>query len=384
MWLLSAVMLVNRAGAMVLPFIALYLTQERGMAVTAAGRVLSVYGLGSVAGSWLGGWVSDRVGPDRALLASLAGSGVAFLCVGGLSDFWPITIGVFFLSVISEAFRPACMSAMAHRAPAELRVRSFALLRLAANLGVGIGPAAGGVLALHDYRMLFVVDALTCWLAAWLLIRFPATRTTVEHAPVDGQAPARSPFADGPFLLLLALVTVLAIAFFQVFSTLPLYLRESYGLREDAIGLLLAANAAIIVLFEMVLIHRAERYDRMSVVAVGAALVCLGFGLMPFGQSMAWAAFTVVIWTIGEMLALPMLNVVAAERAGPLRHGRYLGLYTMAYSVAFAIAPASGAWVYATVGTDSLWYAVGLLAVPLSAAFWLLRPVFRGPGRAAR
>ena len=381
LWLLSLVLMINRAGTMVLPFISLYLTQERGLDVTTAGAVLSLYGLGSVIGSWVGGWASDRVGAERALVISLAGSGVLFLWLGFQRDFWAIAISVFLLSVVSESFRPACMTAMAQRAPADLRVRAFALLRLAANLGMGIGPALGGILALIDYQLLFVVDATTCWAAALLMTRLP--RSTPEETE-KGEAAAgreRPPWRDGPFLALLVLVTCLAVSFFQIFSTLPVYFREVYGFREDTIGLLLGLNAGIIVVFEMVLVHWAERRDRMTIVGIGALLVCLGFGLMPLGASAAFAALTVVVWTVGEMLALPMLNAVVADRAGPANRGRYMGLYNMAYSVAFIIAPAAGTWTYDHFGPSVLWVAVGGLGVPLLVGSLALRQALRGSGR---
>jgi predicted MFS family arabinose efflux permease len=378
-WLLSIVLMVNRAGSMVLPFISLYLTQEKGLDVTTAGAVLSLYGLGSAIGSWVGGWASDRIGAERSLVISLTGSGVLFLWLGFQKDFWAIAISVLLLSVVSESFRPACMTAVAQRSPAGLRVRAFALLRLAANLGMGIGPAVGGMLALVDYRLLFVVDAATCWAASLLMLRLP--RGTAEESE-EGEASAdraRPPWRDGPFLALLVLVTLLAASFFQIFSTLPVYFREVYGFREDTIGLLLGFNAAIIVVFEMVLVHWAERRDRMTVVGIGALLVCLGFALMPLGATAAFAALTIVIWTVGEMLALPLLNAVVAERAEASNRGRYMGLYNMAYSVAFIIAPATGTWVYGHFGPSALWIGVGALGVPLLAGSLALRGALRTP-----
>jgi predicted MFS family arabinose efflux permease len=383
-WLLSLVLMVNRAGSMVLPFISLYLTQERGLDVTTAGALLSLYGLGSAIGAWVGGWASDRIGAERTLVISLTGSGVLFLWLGFQQDFWAIAISVLLLSVVSESFRPACMTAVAQRAPAALRVRAFALLRLAANLGMGVGPAVGGVLALIDYRLLFVVDAGTSWAAALLMLRLPGRIAEVPEEGGGTSAPDLPPWRDGPFLALLVLVTLLAVSFFQVFSTLPLYFREVYGFREDKIGLLLGFNAAIIVVFEMVLVHWAERRDRMTVVGIGALLVCLGFGLMPLGTTLAFAALTIVVWTVGEMLALPLLNVVVAERAGPGNQGRYMGLYTMAFSVAFIIAPAAGTWTYARFGPSILWVAIGGLGLPLLVASLALRRALRSSEAASR
>jgi predicted MFS family arabinose efflux permease len=158
---------------------------------------------------------------------------------------------------------------------------------------------------------------------------------------------------------------LLASVLFQVFSTFPLYLQERAGLREDAIGYLLSLNAFIILAFEMVLIQAVRNRSSMHLVGLGAFGLCVGFGAMPFGSSLAWLAFTVAIWTVGEMLALPILNVVVAERAEAGYQGEYMGLYTTAFSIAFIIAPLSGTLVYEHFGPAMLWYGVGGLGFVL-------------------
>ena len=50
-WLISAATLVNRSGTMVLPFLVLYLTAQRGFSTTQAGQTLAMYWIGGVAGS---------------------------------------------------------------------------------------------------------------------------------------------------------------------------------------------------------------------------------------------------------------------------------------------------------------------------------------------
>ncbi len=372
-WLLAGVALVNRSGSMVLPFISLYLTEERGFSIALAGKLVALYGVGSMAGSWVGGWASDRFGSDRTMAASLLVSGACFVFLGLQRATWAIALGVLTLATTAEMFRPAVMSSMADRTPERLQVRSFALLRLAINLGLTVGPAVGGILAVRGYLWLFLVDAATSWAAAALLWRSLPPGTRDAHASRARSTAASSPWADRPFLLLLALAFVLAAVFFQIVSTVPLYLRHAYLLREDAIGGLLALNAVIVVLFEMVLVHSAEGRARMPRIALGCFLVCAGFGLMPFGTSLAYAAFTIVVWSVGEMLALPMINAVVADRASQGNRGRYMGLYTMSFSTALVLSPAAGTWVYDHVGRDELWYAVGLVGVPLAIGALALR-----------
>lgn len=380
LWLLAFIALVNRAGSMVLPFISLYLTQQRGLSVTQAGLVLGLYGVGAIVGSYLGGWLTDRIGPTRAQQWSLVLSGVGFVGFSVLRDLTAILVGVLALSAVVESFRPANMAGFAQRSPRHLQVRAFALLRLAANLGIGIGPAVGGLLALYDYSWLFYVDALTCWLAAGLLAVALKAVPPGRDASQDAGGRSGSPWRDVPYLLFLLLVMLLAMVFFQVFSTLPLFWRQELGLRENAIGLLLALNALVIVLFEMVLSYWAERRERMLLTGVGCFLVCAGFGLIPLSPALPFVVFTVLVWTLGEMLALPLMNAIVAGRAGPANRGRYMGMMTMAFSVAFMLSPATGMWIYERFGSDLLWYGIGALGLPLLAASLALsRPLRQGP-----
>ena len=376
-WLLCLAALVNRAGTMVLPFIALFLTRDRGFVVIEAGRLIGLYGLGSLAGSYLGGWLSDRVGSIRTQQASLIAAGAGYLWILQVDRPDVLAASIVLTSIAAEALRPAVMTAVAHRAPRDAVARSFALLRLAVNLGMAIGPAVGGLLATYSYSLLFLGDALTSWLAALLLYLMLSPRRAGAPEEAAAAGPARSPWDDRPFLLLTGIVALLALCFFQVFSTLPIYLRQTYGLRENIIGPLIGLNALTIVLFEMVLIHRVERGNRLAWIGVGAFLVCGGLALLPLGRSVIWAVVSTLVWTLGEMLSLPLMNAVVADRAAPASRGRYMGIYTMAFSAAFVVAPVGGTWVFERLGPDVLWLCVGLLGIPLWLGSAVLSRAFR-------
>lgn len=380
LWVLAFIALVNRSGTMVLPFLGLYFTREQGLGVAEAGRLIACYGLGSILGAWIGGWLSDRIGALATQKLSLTATGVGFMLFPLLRDPAVLAVGIFVVSVIAESFRPANMTEFAHRAAPGMQGRAFALLRLAANVGMAIGPAVGGILALYSYVWLFVGDAVTCWAAALLLVLWirPLPAEPEPAADVAAAPPrARPPWRDAPFLALMAFVLLLAMCVFQVFSTLPLYLGRELGYREDAVGRLLALNAVLIVLFEMVLIHWAERHDRMRIVAVGSFLLCAGLGVLPLGRGPLFVAATVVVWSVGEMLALPLVNAVVADRAGRGMRGRYMGLYTMTFGGAFFLGPALGTWLYEHHGPATLWYAVGATAVPLVLGALALRAPLR-------
>ncbi len=372
-WLVCAVLLINRCGTMVLPFLSLYLTGQRGISVTQAGTLLSLYGVGSLIGSYLGGWLSDEIGARRTQQLSLVTGGISMLAFTQLRELPAIAGGVLVMSIAVESFRPAAMTALTQAAPQHLQARAFALMRQAANLGMGIAPAVGGYLALHEYNWLFSADAVTCWLAAVALWVFRPKDKRPTAGTTGNAATARGPHRDGPFLALMLFMLVAAVVLFQLFSTVPLYFRQAYQFREDMIGLMFGLNALLVLMFEMILVHWAERRDRMACIGVGAALLCVGLGLMPFGSSVPFVAMTVAVWSLGEMLSLPLVGAVVSERANPASRGRYMGMFSLAHAGAFMLAPLAGTFVFEHYGPDFVWYVTFAMGLPLFFAAMALR-----------
>jgi predicted MFS family arabinose efflux permease len=385
-WLLATASLVNRSGTMVLPFLALFLTERRGFTTGEAGQTLACYGLGGVAGTYLGGWLCDLFDARRVMAGSLVLTGAGFLVLGHVEARGTIFLTIFLLSLVGEAFRPANSAAIAAASPPTVRTKAFALYRLAINLGMTLGPALGGFLAARDYSWLFRVDGGTCVLAAGLLwVFFRGDLRTVDREEVRAAAAAeRSPWRDAPFMILAGLMFSLAVVSFQVPSTFPLTLRHLHRFSESQIGLALAVNTLIIVLFEMVLVHRLGTRDPLKVVAVGSFLFCLGLGLLPLGSGFAYVAFTVFVWTVGEMLTFPVLAGVVANRAGEANRGRYMATFTLSFEGAFVIAPLAGTWIYQRFSPRALWYGCGAMGFLLLAGYWLLSGVFARERPAAR
>lgn len=381
-WLLSIASLVNRSGTMVMPFLVLYLTAKRGFTTTQAGQVLALYGLGAMVASYAGGWLCDRFSPVKVMKVSLALTGVSFLVLGHLQSRLAIAAMVLALSLVEEAFRPANMAALAAATDPAERTRSFALLRLAINMGMTLGPSIGGFLALYDYGWLFVADGVTCLAATsllWLIPSGVADRTEQHTRTAGGGA---SPWRDAPFLMMMGMMFLLAVVVFQVNSTFPLTLHDLYHLSEARIGIILAINTLIIVVFEMVLVHSLSARDPMEMVGVGSFLFCAGLALLPLGSSFGFAAFTVAVWTVGEMLAFPISSAVVAAMAQGESLGRYMGVFHVTFATAFMVAPLAGTWIYQRLGPGALWYGGGGIGIVLWVGFHLLataRGRQRGP-----
>lgn len=377
-WFLFAVNLVNASGAMVIFFLSLYLTRRLGFTPARAGQALSLYGLGSLAGAFLGGWLSDRIGSTSVQKLSLALSGALLITLGQMRSPWGLFPLLFFFSAAAGALYPANAASMSRVCPPALQVKGFALNRLANNLGATIGPAVGGILALRDYRLIFWADGLTCLAAAGLFLAIwkkPEDKLRAAEVRKGAKSPEniRTPWRDRPFLALMLLVVVWGTVFVQIFATFPLYMRGAYGLAEDQIGRLLAVNTILIVTLEMALMEKVRAYPQTRMINLSFILLGLGFGLMPLGRGFIYAAFTVAVWTFGEILSMPLLTALIASRADPQTRGRYMGIFSFAFSLAFIVGPAAGATIYGHAGPNALWFGSAGLAAILALAFSALR-----------
>jgi len=375
-WLLSLVMLVNRSGTMVIPFMTIYLTQpSMGCSIAQAGAVVGVAGLGSVFGGFIGGKLTDRFGFHRIQVVTLAGGGLLFIVLGQIRSYPLICCCVFLLNVVNDSFRPANSTAIAAYSKEENRTRSYSLNRLAINLGWAVGGAIGGILASINYHLLFWVDGCTNLFAALLIARCLGTATTTPHAEKTKEDAAQTPYRDKIYLQFIFCTILFAAAFFQLFSVLPVYYKQTLHMPEYMIGLLMTMNGLIIALFEMILVFRLEgRRESLQYIFYGAACVGISYLLLNvLPLTVAAAFFCMVLTTLGEILSMPFMNSFWVSRTTNATRGQYAGLYTIAWSTAQVIGPAGGAEIADHIGFKPLWWVVGGLCFLSAFGFRRIR-----------
>ncbi len=170
-WLLATATLVNRMGTMVLPFLTLYLTRHIHFAMAEVGLLLGACGIFGVAGSYLGGKLCDHLSATQVQVFSLLSSGALMVGLGFVHQRWLAWRSAFALfSLLGEMFRPASAVALQGLVAPELRGQAAGLRRLAINLGVSAAPVFGGLLAMYDYQLLFLIDGGTAILAGLFLV----------------------------------------------------------------------------------------------------------------------------------------------------------------------------------------------------------------------
>ena len=375
-WLLSLVMLVNRSGTMVLPFMTIYLTGI-GFSLFQAGIVVGLFGAGAVCGAIIGGKLTDRLGFRRIQLFTLAGGGVLFILLGLMKSYPLICIFTFVLSLVNDAFRPANNAAIAQYSKPANRTRSYSLNRLAINLGWAVGGTLGGFIASFNYHLLFWIDGFTNILAAIMLYHLlrPSDAEEKEKIVVSGREEKISPLKDKKFTIFIILVLLYGLCFYQLYSTIPVYYKDIFHMSELKIGILMGLNGLIIVIIEMVLIFYLEsKNTTLLFISHGLILTSLSFLVYIFlPMHSATALISVILVTLGEILAMPFMNNYWASRASSHNRGQYAGYYAMAWSLSQVLGPTGGTWIAAHFGFDSLWWIVAAICLITGILFRSLK-----------
>jgi MFS family permease len=366
---------------MVLPFLTLYLTVDRRLPISTAGLAITIYGISAIVIAPLSGRLSDRLGGLRVMKTSLVLSGLVLL-VFSLVDFLP---GIFAVTavwaIVSEAFRAPSMAIIGELAGPQQRKAAFALTRLAINLGMSIGPVAGGFLAMHSFKLLFYVDGATSLIAGVLIATLPWREISpplgkdVVQKTGDDIIPRRwysDVLRDRLFIYFLLAMIPIELVFFQPLAAMPLFLVRDLHITESGFGALLAINTVIIILVEVALNAAMSDWTHRYAMALGALLVGAGFGALIFVNSVSAVAVTIVIWTFGEMILLPASSAFVSDIAPSQLAGAYMGLYTMGFSVAVAVGPWLGTQIFEHHGSDAVWIGTFACGCVTAVMIWFL------------
>lgn len=377
-WWLSLVMLINRSGTMVVPFMTIYLTQKIKISISAAGFVMSLFGIGAIAGALIGGNITDKKGAYYVQLFTLFGGGLLFIILGQMKSYISICIVTFFLAFVNEAFRPANSVAISNYSTIENRTRSYSLNRLAINLGWGFGGGLGGLIASYSYELLFWVDGITNIAAAILLLLLlsPSREKNIVNKPeITTLSTIRKPYHDKTFMVFIILVFLFAACFFQMFTTLPVFYKTDLHLSVFFIGIVMALNGLIIAIVEMILIFKLEgNKPPLTFVSVGTALISLSFFILvlPLSNAQLLALCAMILITFGEMLSMPFMNSYYISRTTETNRGQYSALFTVAWATAQASGPYAGALIAQHFGFKTLWLLIGSICIALSLGYWKL------------
>ncbi|MFC9281318.1 MDR family MFS transporter [Streptomyces collinus] len=365
-WWLWTSTLVNRLGAFVATFMALYLTLDRGYSATYAGLVASLHGLGGVVSSLGGGVMADRLGRRPTLLIAQSATAGSVALLGFMHDPVAIAAVAFLVGMASNASRPAVQAMLADIVRPEDRVRAFSLNYWAINLGFAVSSMGAGFIAQYSYLAGFLIEAgMTLACAIVVFLKLPESRPTATGKQA-GQDDVRlgTVLRDGRYMAVVGLCFLVALVFQQGSVGLPVAMGRA-GFSPADYGLAIAVNGFLIVALQIPVTRFIEHRDPRRLLVVSSVLAGYGFGLTAFAGSVGVFALTVCVWTLAEIVNAPTQTGLVVALSPVHGRGRYQGVYTLSWSVAALIAPLMSGAVIDRFGAEWLW---GMCAVVGTAA----------------
>jgi MFS family permease len=383
--------LVNRAGTFLVPFLTLYLTTSLDLGAPFATRAMGVYGFGGLLAAIVGGQLADRVGRRRVMLTSLLGASGILLVFGRITSPPALLVAVFAFAFLGEMYRPAASAMIADLTPPAQRPAAFGLMYVTVNLGMAISPIVGGLIAEHSYQYLFWGDAFTSTAYAVLLATAVRETLPARATGADGRAAPHLPvgtvlrrvLAHRSFLLFCLATHLVSIVYMQSHSTLPLHL-NALGFGPRDYGRIVAVNAFLIVCLQLPFTTWLARFPREVMLAIGAAITAVGFGLTGFATTLWPLVGTVVVWTVGEMVQSAYLSPVVSDMAPRDLRATYMGMLTLSFASALMVGAPLGGMVQARWGPAGLWGGAFALALTGAAVYAALGSAIRRAHEAAR
>lgn len=379
MWVLTAGNFVNRFGGFVVPMLALHLT-NLGYSAGQVSWVLGAYGAGRICSAFpVSGWI-ERYGHRNVIVAATMSTAAMMLVLSQLTSYPAILAATLALGFTADLFRPATSALIAEFAAPKDRVTAFALNRLAINAGFAFGPALGGWIAHHSFFWVFAGNAITEVIYGFIAWRgLPARIELHAHAGPKSENPWSEVLADRKLLWFLAAIFPTTFIYMQGNASLPLY-THSLGIDERGFGLLCSINGIMIVVGELTLTGFTRRFSPLPVLMLGYLLLGVGYACTGFAHAWWPLAFTVMLWTLGEMLSAPLQSSVLANMAPNHLRARYMAASSFLWSAATIVGPFLGVQLYNWSPRALWWYSA---AVGVASAAMIVVALRKQPAAAA-
>ncbi len=351
------------------------LQREFNTSAGASTWLLTVFALASAVGHPLAGYLADRLGPRRVLLAGLVVTGLSALVAA-----WAAT---FSLQVVLRAVQalgtctafPAGIALLRtldtpDRSDRPLPPAWLGAVAMVSNVAAAVGPILGAALLVTvGWRALYLANLPIVMAATLLLLR---------HVPRDWAAMRREAgiaargriILDGQLFSVSARFAVACAVFFAAFFALPLWLLQSSKLGAVGTGAVMAPMVIVSALTTPMAARTVSRSGAAATSLVGAGGLCLGTGLL-----VTMNAQTSVVVPIAAMVALGAahafnnlgLQAQLTNGASPAQIGSAAGLFQAARFVGAALATGLVGIAVASDAGDwrRLWVAGAILSIAL-------------------
>lgn len=346
----------SAAGSATWSFMAIWAIEELG-AKAELPFALLVGAVFAALSGFVGGYLSDRVGRRRVILFGQAVMVGYPLLLLSLTDVkWAGLVALSLAGMFGALGGSVAQAMVADLVAPERHQAAYASVRVAANVGVVVGPPIGGLLlVLGSWSALFPTVAVLSGVAWLIAYRFLPHRG--DYAP-EGP-PDRGSLAvilgDRRFLVFLGSAVFAWLTYVAYEIVLPVSIVDGYGYEPQAWGFLVWVNPLLVTLLQVRLTRATAAVAPAPKLVVAMLVMGLPFLLLVWTHTLLAIVFVVVVFVFGEMLWVPTSQAVVAELAPADIRGAYMGAFGSAPAIGFALAPLIGLQVRNSFGDEATW-----------------------------
>lgn len=321
---------------------------------------MSLFGVGGIIASVSSGPLIDRFGPRSVILVSLLATSLLAAGMAFTNEATTIALLVLPIGTANQAVGPSVNAMISVTVAPTHRRYAFSLMYVAINAGFSLGPALGGFLVEHSFRLIFIGEALA--MAAAAGICYATTQPIYVTGTAKAQPAGRMTdlLRDRLYVVFLLLNFAFVAVYTQTQTTLPVVM-TSQGYSPAQYGLLLTINGGILVLMQVPLDRATAAVRLNTLMMIGGGYLGVGFLLHVWAFAWWWFALAAVIWSLGELFNMPPATTVASQLAPRHLLGRYMGMLSASFPIGSIMGSSLGGVALEHGGSTVLWVSCGLV-----------------------
>lgn len=368
---------INDMATGVCFFLSLYFVGTLHFTAAKAGLIISCYGLGKAGGGILGGKLTDKFLPDVVIISSLLLEIISFLAFLKFSTFPILAIFGFILGISVYAFTTANKVCVLNsiRGHEDIKLKILSTFYAASNLGIGISAIYIGWLARYGFNYVFILSCVFLTFSTLFVCyqarKKPINSSSISMSQEDNKKTNEVIHSQQSSLiacLVLACLFSIGLIIAQLGTTYPLYLANKFpALDVNAVSIVFTLNSFFILFFQTPVVNYFNKNNKILMVGIGAFFMAGGMAILSVAFSFSIVIFSMLIFTIGEMIFFAMAQLVIYQHSRADKKGQSLGLFQTTLAASVIIGPTLGGYTYDNFGGQMLWYSCGLLGL-----FWLL------------
>ncbi|MBL0389290.1 MFS transporter [Tumebacillus sp. ITR2] len=367
--LLLSAFLMNVGGFMIVPFLALYLTQTLHFSAWELGTVLTTNLLCSRGLPLLTGMIGDRLSHSTTLFTGILIRGIGFIGYGFVHEFAMLLVVAALVGIGGALYDPSVSSVFAKQ-PEGDRKRIFTYYNQALNAGAILGPLAGGLLILVDPALPFTAGGAVMIALSLVMFLFRGQYQT-ERTTTRMLASLRSILKQRAFLLYIGAMILFWALFTQLTVSIPIQVFRAVH-DETYVSAVFMMNGIAGIVLMFFLRNLFETRAPLLLLRLGVLFMSVSFFLIPMFATLLWLILCILVYTMGETLALPASDLVVSEFGAAENTGAYFGMFEISTAVGGTIGNYLGAYLMKLDNVVLPWVCYGVIGLAMFAILYVL------------